>query len=184
VALSGIVYVLTWRHALETSQDPNYLRPGQRMVIYAKFLDKLDAILLSGDTGPDPEQCRWPAYNAIFRQASTSPDDRRPILLSEDDPRLSQRSISAGQAMEWMEDSKLMAIANYRQVLEDGPDICDDEPLAEYSDHGDELEGMYTSGTHVLRRRRQTPSARSPGNSRFRNLNNVIRRQLPRTTTI
>jgi hypothetical protein len=26
VALSGIVNVLTWRHALETSQGPNYLR--------------------------------------------------------------------------------------------------------------------------------------------------------------
>jgi hypothetical protein len=28
VTLSGISDVLTWRNALETSQDPNYLRPG------------------------------------------------------------------------------------------------------------------------------------------------------------
>jgi hypothetical protein len=34
VALSGIVDVLTWRHPLETSQDPNYLRRGQRVIVY------------------------------------------------------------------------------------------------------------------------------------------------------
>jgi hypothetical protein len=34
----------------------------------------------------------------------------------------------------------------YRLVLEDGPDVCDSEGPAEYSDHGDELTGMYTPG--------------------------------------
>jgi hypothetical protein len=44
VALSGRADVLTWRHALENSKDPDYLRPGRRVVIYPKFLDKLDEV--------------------------------------------------------------------------------------------------------------------------------------------
>jgi hypothetical protein len=51
VALSCIVDVLSWRHALENSQNPNFLRIRQRLVSYPKFLDKLDEILSSGDIG-------------------------------------------------------------------------------------------------------------------------------------
>jgi hypothetical protein len=61
VAFSGIVDVLSWRRAFEISQDPNFLRAGQRVVVYPKFLDKLDAILASGDIGLDPVQSRWRA---------------------------------------------------------------------------------------------------------------------------
>jgi hypothetical protein len=63
VALPGIVDVLTWRHALETSLDPDYKRPGQKLVIYPKSLDKLDAFITIGDFRCEPEQCRWPAYH-------------------------------------------------------------------------------------------------------------------------
>jgi hypothetical protein len=44
-----------------------------------------------------------------------------------------------------MEDAKLAVIAGYRQVLEDGPDVCDSESEAHYSYFGEELSGMYTS---------------------------------------
>jgi hypothetical protein len=43
-----------------------------------------------------------------------------------------------------VEDAKRIAVAGYRQVLEDGKDICSSESDAEYSDHGEELTGMYT----------------------------------------
>jgi hypothetical protein len=45
-----------------------------------------------------------------------------------------------------MEDAKRIAVAGYRQVLEDGRNLCDSESDAEYSDHGEVLEGMYTDG--------------------------------------
>jgi hypothetical protein len=44
-------------------------------------------------------------------------------------------------AGEWIEDAKRIAVAGYRQVLEDGRDVCDSESDAEYSDHGNTLEG-------------------------------------------
>jgi hypothetical protein len=38
-------------------------------------------------------------------------------------------------AAEWMEDAERIAVAGYRQVLEEGPDKCDSESAAEDSDH-------------------------------------------------
>jgi hypothetical protein len=90
VALSGIVDVLTWRHGPDTSQAPNYPGPGQREVVYPKFLDKLDSILSNGDIGPDPTQSRWPAYEAILIQSMTWLEGSRSIMLPEGDRRLSQ----------------------------------------------------------------------------------------------
>jgi hypothetical protein len=60
-------------------------------------------------------------------------------MLHEGDPRLSQWSMSAAQATKWMEDAKWIAVAGYRQVLEDGRDVCDSESDAEYSDRGEVL---------------------------------------------
>jgi hypothetical protein len=48
-----------------------------------------------------------------------------------------------------MEDAKRIVVAGCRQVLEDGPDVCGSESDAEYSDHGEELEGMYTKGSSL-----------------------------------
>jgi hypothetical protein len=75
VALSGIVDLLTWRHALEPSQDSNYLRPSQRVVVYPKFLDNLDSILSYGDISSDPIESRWPAYEAMLTQLMSWPVD-------------------------------------------------------------------------------------------------------------
>jgi hypothetical protein len=44
---------------------------------------------------------------------------------------------------EWREEAKTIAVAGYRRVLEDGPEFCSSETSVEYSDHGDELTGMY-----------------------------------------
>jgi hypothetical protein len=85
VDLSGIVDVLTRRHALETS----YLRHGQRVVVYAKFLHELNDIIASGNIGLDSVQSRWSAYEEILTQSMTWPEGSRPIMLPDGDPRLS-----------------------------------------------------------------------------------------------
>jgi hypothetical protein len=36
-----------------------------------------------------------------------------------------------------MEDAKRIAVAGYRKVLEDGPDVCDSESDSEHSEHGE-----------------------------------------------
>jgi hypothetical protein len=63
-----------------------------------------------------------------------------------------------------MEDAKWIAVAGYRQALEDGRDVRDSESDAEYSDHGEEWSDseMYTldmideKGKPVLGRARMT----------------------------
>jgi hypothetical protein len=37
-----------------------------------------------------------------------------------------------------MDDARQIAVAGYRQVLEDGPDVCDSESDSEHSDHGED----------------------------------------------
>jgi hypothetical protein len=41
VALSGVYDAFLWRHAMETSLDPSAKRPGQRVIVYPRLLDKL-----------------------------------------------------------------------------------------------------------------------------------------------
>jgi hypothetical protein len=48
VALFGIYDALSWRRAMEISMGPNYRRPGQRIIAYPKFLDKLGVVLATG----------------------------------------------------------------------------------------------------------------------------------------
>jgi hypothetical protein len=67
------------------------------------------------------------------------------LLVSEDDSRLEQGADTQGKYEEWMAEAKVTAVGSYRMVLEDGPDKCNSESSNEYSDHGDELTGMYTS---------------------------------------
>jgi hypothetical protein len=62
------------------------------------------------------------------------PIDKRPIMLPEGDPRLSQWPTLAAKSAEWMEDAKRIAVGSYRQVLEDGLDVRDSESDAQLSD--------------------------------------------------
>jgi hypothetical protein len=112
-------------------------------------LDKPDVVLSSGSTEEDPEQCRWPAYEEILTQSLRWSVDKRPIIVSEGDPRLSQWPTLAANSGKWMEDAKRIAIGNHRQVLEDGPDVCDSESDNDYSENSDVLEGMYTEGASL-----------------------------------
>jgi hypothetical protein len=58
-------------------------------------------------------------------------------MLPEGDPRLSQWPTLAANSAEWMQDAKRISIGNYRQVLEDGPDVFDSESDNDYSHHGE-----------------------------------------------
>jgi hypothetical protein len=51
----------------------------------------------------------------------------------------------AGKTEEWMEETKAIDVAGSMRVLEDGQGLYSSESAAQYSDHGEELTGMYTS---------------------------------------
>jgi hypothetical protein len=70
--------------------------------------------------------------------------DCGPFMLSENDEQLSQWPELACNSEEWMKDSKRIAVAGNRQVLENGSESCSSESEAEYSDRGKVPEGMYT----------------------------------------
>jgi hypothetical protein len=38
VIISAIAEAVTWRHAMERATDPNFTRPGQRIIVYPKSL--------------------------------------------------------------------------------------------------------------------------------------------------
>jgi hypothetical protein len=89
---------------------------------------------------------RQKAYRRILDMSVTWPMTSRPIMLLEDSEQLGRWPDLAHHSSEWMEDAKRIAIAGYRQVLEDGPERRDSESDAEYSDHGEQWSDadMYT----------------------------------------
>jgi hypothetical protein len=137
VALSGVYEALAWRHAMGTSIDPNYKRSGQRVIVYPKFLDKLGTVLATGNVGFDTGGNRDLAYEKILEERASWQKQVCLILLPEDSMNLTSWPALVQHSREWMEDAKRIAVAGYRQVLEDGPDKCDSESDAEYSDHGE-----------------------------------------------
>jgi hypothetical protein len=162
VALSGIVDVLTLRHALETGHDPDYLRLAQRVIVYPKFLDKLDSILSTGEIGLDPTQSRWPACGAILTGSMSRPVDTRPAMLPEDSLQLGRWPELAAKATSWIGNAKRIAVAGYRQVLEDGPDKCDSESDAEYSATGRNGRRLRTEQANALRAQGMVQSVQEP----------------------
>jgi hypothetical protein len=55
VALSAVVEAVAWRHALENASDLSFQRRGQRVIVYPKFLTKLETVLTTGNVGLDME---------------------------------------------------------------------------------------------------------------------------------
>jgi hypothetical protein len=104
VALSGIIDVLTWRHALETTHGPNYLSHVRRVIVYPKFLENLNEILSTEKIDFGPIQSIWPAYEAILTQSMTWPV---PIMLSK-------------QESGWRtpDESQLLATAKFSKTAE------------------------------------------------------------------
>jgi hypothetical protein len=93
IAVSGIVDVIAWRHVFEKAADPTLLRPGQRVVVYPKFLDTLDAVLASENIGADPDLTRarlsMEQANALRAQSGglsvQEPVQRRPTPVHSDE---------------------------------------------------------------------------------------------------
>jgi hypothetical protein len=69
-----------------------------------------------------------------------------PVFLQEDSEELSRWPELTAFASKWMEDVRQIAVAGYKQVLEDGAERCDSESDSEHSDHGDDIpiSSMYT----------------------------------------
>jgi hypothetical protein len=55
VALSAVLEALAWRHAMEEPQDPDFKRPGQRVIVYPKLVSKFGVGLSTGNVGFDVE---------------------------------------------------------------------------------------------------------------------------------
>jgi hypothetical protein len=78
--LCGVVDALAWRHVNETSMDPKFKRPGQRMVVYPRFMVKLPEVLATKNVGAEPKSSRWPTYERILAQTDTWPQSCPPKM--------------------------------------------------------------------------------------------------------
>jgi hypothetical protein len=126
----------------------------------SQWFDQLE-VALRGNSGFFAST-RNGGHRAGGQRSLTWPADKRPIMVPEGDPRLSRWSVLAANAVEWMEDAKRIAVAGYRQVREDGRDVSNSESDTEYSDHGEELEGIYTKGATLASARLSTAQANAP----------------------
>jgi hypothetical protein len=148
VGLSGISNALTWLPVCEENdyvQNLEYKRPGQRVIIYPDFLSKLGLALATRNLGIDPCEEHWPVYEAILIQSESWNDGCHQIIIPESDSRLRQREETNGKISDWMEEAKTIAVARYRRVLEDSPEISSSEDAAEYSEYGKEYSDMRTA---------------------------------------
>jgi hypothetical protein len=146
VMLSAIAEGVSWRHALENTPDANYKRRGQRVIVYPKFFSNFSVVMTTRNIGFDLEGGHIIAHERIMTECQLWDESCRPIFMPEDSSNVARWPALAQHAAEWMEETKLIAVAGYSQMLEDGPDMCDSESDSENSDHGDmwSYTDMYT----------------------------------------
>jgi hypothetical protein len=77
------------------------------------------------------------AYERIMAECLTWNGNCRPIFMSEDGSDLGNCPVLVEKVSIWMEEARQIAVAGYKQVLEDDPDVCDPESDSENSDHGE-----------------------------------------------
>jgi hypothetical protein len=135
---------------METSMDPDYKRMGQRVIVYPKFLNKLGSVLATGNVGIAMDANRDISYEKILQERASWHEQVCPILLTEDSIHLTNWRALSQNDQEWMDDAKRTPVAGYRQVLEAGPDVCDSESDAEYSDHGEKWSDSETYTSDML----------------------------------
>jgi hypothetical protein len=119
------------------SQDPTYLRPGQRVVVFPKILDKHATVLNTGNVGHDPVDSRWQIYEMVLNKIRTWPGCNCPVARCEEDLEIGRMPFLAMNVRKWTEDAKRIAVGHYRQVLEDGPEFCSSESDSEWNDQDD-----------------------------------------------
>jgi hypothetical protein len=110
------------------------------VVIYQPTLDKLEAVLVSGDCSLDPETSHGIAYQRIL--SACAEFESLPGFFSSDSQEFGSLDI-ASKAPQSMHTAKEVSIEGRRQVLEDRDDVCDSESDSENEEHGDELSLVY-----------------------------------------
>jgi hypothetical protein len=79
VALSAVYDALAWRHVLEMTSDPRFLRTQQRVIVYPKILSGLNEFLSTGDLNQYSKGNRGILYQKIAEELQTYA--RPPVLL-------------------------------------------------------------------------------------------------------
>jgi hypothetical protein len=104
-ALCGVAGAGALRYALEMSDDPSHLRPGERVIVGPRILGKLSTVLQDGNVGHDQVDSRWHTELRILSQSQTWPPNCRPVSIGKDDPEIGQTPDLALKGSEWMDDA-------------------------------------------------------------------------------
>jgi hypothetical protein len=119
------------------ASDADFQRLGQRVIIYPTSITKFTACLQQGNYRSDIEGGHQIAYEQIAAQCGTFASC--PIFSPEDSPNIRNWPVLEDKGSIWVEEGKQVAVSGYKQVLEDGPDVCNSESDSENSDHGEEF---------------------------------------------
>jgi hypothetical protein len=138
VCLAGVTGAVEWDHVLETALPKH---TTQRVVIYPPSLSKLETVLISGHIESDTENGHDIAYQRILSSCSLYANP--PVFFPADSQDFGGIDI-ADKVQVWMHTSAQVSTGGRKQVLENGPDVCDSESDSENEDHGEVLSNMYT----------------------------------------
>jgi hypothetical protein len=111
VALSAIKEAVAWRNILENVSDPNYLRRGQRVIVYPKFLTKFIPVMTTANVGLDVDGGHDIAYEHIMAECQTRSSECGPLFLPDGDEDLKRLPVLAEKASIWMEDARQIAVS-------------------------------------------------------------------------
>jgi hypothetical protein len=139
VSLAAVAEAVEWAHVLETCLPK---RTTQRVVIYPPSLSKLETVLVTDNIGLDMEDGHDIAYQRILTACSKY--ESPPIFFPANSQDFGGLDI-ADKVQVWMHTAAHVSTGGRRQVLENGPDVCDSESDSENEDHGEVLSGMYTA---------------------------------------
>jgi hypothetical protein len=115
-------------------------------VIYPPELDKLEAVLVTGDMSLDSEDGHDIAYQLILGACHSF--ENPPGFFPNSSQDFGGLDI-AGEIPEWSRIAKKVSIGGRRQVREDGKDMYGSESDSYTEEHGETLTGMYTSEIQI-----------------------------------
>jgi hypothetical protein len=90
-----------------------------------------------GDISANPDERKRRIFARIMQDMEAWYPQCRPILIPEGRAEISKWPALAQHCDNWMEDATRIAVSGYKQVLEDGPEVCDSESDSDNSDHGE-----------------------------------------------
>jgi hypothetical protein len=143
VCLAAVAEAVECAHVLETCLPK---RTTQCVIFYPPSLTKLETVLVTGNVGLDMEYGHDIAYQGIFSASSLY--ENPPMFFSADSQDFGGIEI-ADKVQVWMHTAAQVSTGGRKQVLENGPDVCDSERDSENEDHGENLSGMHTADIPV-----------------------------------